>query len=102
MYMCARMKRFITLMLLLICELLLVDSASAQYYSWGVDPPTFKWRQMKEKSYRVVYPDTAEHIATRMMYYLDAVNDDISYGYRHPQMSIPFVVHPSNFASNAE
>lgn len=38
MYMCARMKRFITLMLLLICELLLVDSASAQYYSWGVDP----------------------------------------------------------------
>lgn len=100
MYMCARMKRFITLMLLLICELLLVDSASAQYYSWGVDPPTFKWRQMKEKSYRVVYPDTAEHIATRMMYYLNAVNDDISYGYRHPQMSIPFVVHPSNFASN--
>lgn len=87
-------------MLLLICELMLADSASAQYYSWGVDPPTFKWRQMKEKSYRVVYPDTAAHIATRMMYYLDAVNEDISYGYRHPQMSIPFVVHPSNFASN--
>lgn len=87
-------------MLLLICELVLVDSASAQYYSWGVDPPTYRWRQMKAEDYRVVYPDTAEHIASRMMYYLDAVSDDISYGYRYPQMSIPFVVHPSNSQSN--
>ena len=100
MYMCARMRTYIMLILLLVCELLLADSVSAQYYSWGVDPPTYRWRQMKAKDYRVVYPDTAEHIASRMMYYLDVVSDDISYGYRHPQMSIPFVVHPSNFQSN--
>lgn len=55
---------------------------------------------MKGDDYRVVYPDTAQNIAMRMMHYLDAVHKDISYGYRHPQMSIPFVVHPSNMMSN--
>ena len=55
---------------------------------------------MKTKQYRVVYPDTARGVAMRMMHYLDAVESDISYGYRHPQMSIPFVVHPANFRSN--
>ncbi len=100
MYMCARMKRLILLISFILCGLLSTESAVAQYYSWGADPPSYRWKQMKEKEYRVVYPDTAQPIANRMMYYLDVVDKDISYGYRHPQMSIPFVVHPSNFASN--
>ena len=100
MYMCARMKRLIMLLALLVCGLLSTESAVAQYYSWGADPPSYRWKQMKTKEYRVVYPDTAQNIANRMMYYLDAVDKDISYGYRHPQMSIPFVVHPANFQSN--
>ena len=86
--------------MLMLCALMTAESLSAQYYSWGVDPVSFRWRQMKDKSYRVVYPDTAQHIANRMMCYLDAVNEDIDYGYRYPQMSIPFVVHPSNMRSN--
>ena len=80
--------------------ILTAERVAAQYYSWGADPLSFKWRQMKSDKYRVVYPDTAKHIASRMMYYLDAVQQDIDYGYRYPQMSIPFVVHPSNFRSN--
>lgn len=86
--------------LLLLSSMFTAEHLSAQYYSWGVDPPSFKWRQMKTDQYRVVYPDTARNVASRMMYYLDAVKEDISYGYRYPQMSIPFVVHPSNFRSN--
>lgn len=100
MYMCARMKRLIMVIALLLCGLLSAERAAAQYYSWGADPASYRWKQMKAKDYRVVYPDTAQHIANRMMYYLDAVQKDISYGYRYRQMSIPFVVHPSNFASN--
>ena len=94
------MKRFLIIITLLLCGLFATERLSAQYYSWGVDPPSFKWRQMRAEEYRVVYPDTARQVASRMMFYLDAVKDDISYGYRHPQMSIPFVVHPSNFRSN--
>lgn len=100
MYMCARMKRLLMLISLVLCGLLSTESLVAQYYSWGVDPPTYRWRQMNAKDYRVIYPDTVQPIANRTMYYLDAVQNDISYGYRHPQMNIPFVVHPANFRSN--
>ena len=100
MYMCARMKRLLMLITLVLCGLLSTESLVAQYYSWGVDSPTYRWRQMNAKDYRVIYPDTVQPIANRTMYYLDAVQNDISYGYRHPQMNIPFVVHPANFRSN--
>ena len=100
MYMCARMKRLLLLITLVLCGLLSTERVVAQYYSWGADPTSYRWRQMKAEDYRVVYPDTAQHIANRMMYYLDAVQQDISYGYRYPQMHIPFVVHPANFRSN--
>ena len=95
-----KIKRYFLTIILLISGLFATNSLTAQYYSWGVESPQHRWRQMKRDSYRVVYPDTAAHIAMRMMYYLDSVQEDISYGYRHPQMSIPFVVHPSNFNSN--
>lgn len=94
------MKRLLMLITLVLCGLLSTESLVAQYYSWGVDPPTYRWRQMNAKDYRVIYPDTVQPIANRTMYYLDAVQNDISYGYRHPQMNIPFVVHPANFRSN--
>lgn len=94
------MKRFVISLLLVLCGLVATERATAQYYSWGVDPVSYRWRQMKGDNYRVVYPDTAQNIATRMMCYLDAVSSDIDYGYRYPQMSIPFVVHPANFRSN--
>ena len=94
------MKRYIFTILLLLCGLVTTEGLYAQYYSWGVDSPKHRWKQMKTSSYRVVYPDTASNIASRMMYYLDAVKEDISYGYRYPAMSIPFVVHPENFNSN--
>ena len=95
-----QLRRFLISIMLILCGMVATERLSAQYYSWGVDPPSFKWRQMRAEQYRVVYPDTAREVASRMMYYLDAVKGDISYGYRHPQMSIPFVVHPANFRSN--
>ena len=95
-----RIKRYIIAIVLILCGLCTTERVEAQYYSWGVDSPKHRWKQMKTRDYRVVYPDTAANIASRMMYYLDAVKDDISYGYRYPAMSIPFVVHPENFNSN--
>ena len=95
-----KIKRYIFTILLVLCGLFITESISAQYYSWGVDSPRHRWKQMKSESYRVVYPTTSADIASRMMYYLDVVKDDISYGYRYPAMSIPFVVHPENFRSN--
>ena len=94
------MKRLLILILVTLCTLIYAESAMAQYYSWGTDPTSFRWKQMKSDKYRVVYPDTAQNIASRMMYYLNAVEKDIDYGYKYEQLSIPFVVHPANFRSN--
>lgn len=94
------MKRLLIILMLTLCGLAASERVAAQYYSWGADPLSFRWKQMKGDKYRVVYPDTARHIASRMVYYLDNIKEDIDYGYRFPQMSIPFVVHPSNFRSN--
>lgn len=96
----ARMKRFAIVILLIISGVFAADRCSAQYYSWGVDPVSLRWRQMKSDTYRVVYPSVTQDIANRMMLYLDAVQDDIAYGYKYEQMSIPFVVHPANMLSN--
>ena len=94
------MRRFLIFMMLLFCMLHHAEVMHAQYYSWGADPASFRWRQMKSENYRVIYPDTAQIVGQRMRCYLDAVSSDISYGYLYPQMSIPFVVHPANMRSN--
>lgn len=94
------MRRFLTIILLLLGSLMATERSIAQYYSWGVDPASFRWRQMKAKDYRVIYPTSTEEIAQRMMHYLSGVEKDISYGYKYRQMSIPFVVHPENMMSN--
>ncbi len=95
-----KIKIYIFTILLILCGLFTAERVTAQYYSWGVDSPRHRWKQMKTESYRVVYPTTTTDVASRMMYYLGTVKDDISYGYRYPAMSIPFVVHPENFNSN--
>lgn len=64
------MKRHLIAILLTLCALICTERLSAQYYSWGVDPTSFRWKQMKTKEYRVVYPDTARGVAMRMMHYL--------------------------------
>lgn len=94
------MRRFIIAITLTFCCLMAAERACAQYYSWGTDPTTFRWRELRNEKYRIVYPDTAKHVASRVAYYLDAVQNDIDFGYRLPQMSIPFIVHPANMQSN--
>lgn len=95
-----KIAKYIFAIILLLSGVISTERVVAQYYSWGVDSPQHKWQQMRTENYRVVYPDTATNIATRMMFYLDTIEEDISYGYKYPAMSIPFVVHPENFNSN--
>lgn len=94
------MEKITTAIILIICGLFITERACAQYYSWGTDPTSFRWQQIKGEKYRIVYPDSAKYIASEMAFYLDAVQNDIAHGYKHPQMSIPFVVHPANMLSN--
>lgn len=74
--------------------------ASAQYYSWGVDSPSLKWRKAKGDKVQVIYPDTASSYAARTLWGVEQVKPSIGYGFRHSALEIPFVIHPENFRSN--
>ena len=74
-------------------------SASAQYYTWGSDPP-LKWSTIRTPDVRMIYPDTVSSVAQRTLFYIRTVQPDIGYGFRHGPMRIPFVMHPENFQSN--
>ena len=75
------------------------ERAAAQYYTWGSDPP-MKWSAIRTPDVRMIYPDTVSAVARRTLFYIRTVQPDISYGFRHGPMRIPFVMHPENFQSN--
>ena len=84
-----------------LAAIFLCQSASAQYYSWGADAPSFRWSRIGNGDFSVVYPDTLEHVARRTARYIEAVRPSESYGFRYgPLPKMPFVVHPENFRSN--
>lgn len=93
------MKKFLAI-LLLSGALFGASRVCAQYYTWGSDPVGLKWSTIRSRDVRVIYPDTASAIARRTLFYIRAVQPDISYGFTHGPMRIPFVMHPENFQSN--
>ena len=93
------MKR-VKYILLTILVLLSVSRASAQYYSWGADPESMHWKQIKGDNIAVIYPDTANVLGHKLFHYVKAVQPSIDFGFRHGAMKIPFVVHPENAMSN--
>lgn len=86
--------------LLTLSALFCTWTVSAQFYSWGPDPASLHWRKMTKSSVDVIYPTTVEGTARRTLFYIKKVQPYIGYGYRHPAMNIPFILHPENFSSN--
>jgi len=86
---------------LLACALLAAATAArAQYYSWGPDAASLRWRTIRTPDVQMIYPDTARAIARRTLRYIEAARPTIGYGFRHGPLKIPFVLHPENFRSN--
>ncbi len=80
--------------------ILFCSTASAQYYSWGADPESMRWRHIKDDKIAVIYPDTAQWLGQKLYHYVQAVQPSIDFGFRHGTMRIPFIVHPENALSN--
>lgn len=77
-----------------------VEPSHAQYYSWGADRAGLKWSTIKSDSVKIVYPDSAEATARRVMHYADAVRPYEGYALDFPPMKIPIVMRTENFQSN--
>lgn len=91
--------RRILLAALFAWALFAAGSVSAQYYTWGSDPP-LKWSTIRTPDVRMIYPDTVSAVARRTLFCIRTVQPDIGYGFRYGPMRIPFVMHPENFRSN--
>uniref|UniRef100_UPI004055D724 hypothetical protein n=1 Tax=Alistipes sp. TaxID=1872444 RepID=UPI004055D724 len=86
--------------LLTVALLLVAMGARAQYYTWGSDSPSLKWHSVKSDDVKIIYPDTARGYALRTLFCIEQIKPSIGYGFRHPAMPIPFVMHSENFQSN--
>lgn len=86
--------------LLLAALLLTATAVRAQYYSWGPDAASLRWRTIRTPDVQVIFPDTASAIARRTLHFIEAARPSIGYGFRHGPLKIPFVMHPDNFRSN--
>lgn len=93
-----KLMRILKIILFVICTLCAEESL-AQYYSWGSDAP-MKWSKIEGDGVQVIYPDTVSALAHRVLRYINAVQGDISYGFRKGPLDIPFVMHPENFSAN--
>ena len=79
---------------------LATGAVRAQYYSWGPDAASLRWRTIRTPGVQVIFPDTADAIARRTLRFIEAAQPTIGYGFRHGPLKIPFVMHPDNFRSN--
>ncbi len=95
----ALVHRFISA-IIAVMAMLSVSPSHAQYYSWGADPTSLKWQNIRTPYVRLIYPDTIDALARRTLTYIDAAKEDISHGFTHPALKIPFIMHPENFSSN--
>ena len=75
--------------------------AQAQYYDWGQDPATVKWRSIRTPHIKYVFPHDYRKKAVQVMHYMDTIRPQIGYGFTHgPMNRMPLVIHSRNFSSN--
>lgn len=93
------MRKFLTLALSAL--LFSVANLSAQYYDWGQDPASVRWRTIKTPDIKYIFPDTYRNNAVRIMHLMDTIRPWIGYGYTHgPMTRMPLIIHTQNFNSN--
>jgi len=75
--------------------------ASAQYYSTGQEPASIRWKQIKARHVKVVFPDYYESTAGWLAAYLDTVAPLISSSMNRQPRRIPLLLHTQSATSNA-
>ncbi len=77
-----------------------VSEANAQYYDWGPSPASVKWRTIETPHIKLIYPRDFDENARRTMWYLDTVRTHMDFGFRHPAMRTPIILHTQNTRGN--
>lgn len=88
-------------MVLLLTLLLFSVQAEAQYYLTGQDPASIKWRQIKTKEFRLIFPEGYEKIANYYMNLLQLSAPYINTPYHARMRRLNIVLHNRSTTSNA-
>ena len=79
---------------------LLTSTLSAQYYNDGQDASRLKWRELKNRSVRLIYPREFESKARSMSQYFEILDSSDTFGFSMRAKQTPVVIHAENPYSN--
>jgi len=74
--------------------------ASAQFYQFGADPSSAKWRQIKSEHYKLVYPQEIDSMAREYLRALEKYRDAVNEPLKIDPKPIPVILHPYSTLSN--
>ncbi len=94
------MKIILRIVLPLVAAIACTGTLNAQYYDWGQEPASIKWKRIEAANGPVVFPDYYEGHALRLASYMDSVRRQVGYGYRHGPKKMPLLLHTQNFSPN--
>jgi Tol biopolymer transport system component len=72
----------------------------AQYFIYGQDPASQKWRQIRTEYFRLIYPDKLEDKAQELAHFLEAIREPMSASLKSNPKPIPVVLRNQTMLSN--
>lgn len=90
------MKRLLFIVILI----LVANNIFAQYYETGIEPFSVKWRQISNGQIRLIYPSTAEKIASKYLNILTLTDSIVGSDYNIRKSKIDIVLHNHSSLSN--
>lgn len=91
------MKQFLCIF---ICSLTIGFGAQAQYFSWGTDPASLRWKQIQTDNFQVIYPKGQDSIAQRFTNLLEYVYDACGKSLGHAPAKISVILHTNSSITN--
>lgn len=72
----------------------------AQFYSFGTDPSSARWRQIQGDHFKMIYPEEIDSLAREYLYTLEKYRDAVNEPLRIDPLQIPVILHPYTTISN--
>lgn len=72
----------------------------AQFYTYGQDPASQQWRQIRTDHFRLVYPETWESQAHELAHFLEAIRKPLSTSLNSNPKPIPVILRNQTMLSN--
>lgn len=71
-----------------------------QYFSYGEDPASIKWREINTENFQVIYPESFSPEANKVANILELAYKKVSHSLNHEPSEISVVIHNNTVVSN--